>query len=198
MESIYLPGIGRAEEERLSKQRAIELWDKGIIRQYEVGTIKGLQQIHHYLFQDVFPFAGKIRNVNIAKGNFRFAPVLYLEDSLKAVEQMPESTFDEIIEKYTEMNVCHPFREGNGRATRIWLDCILRKELERCVDWDSIDRERYLSAMERSPVNNLELKTLIQGALTENIKNRSVYMKGIEASYYYEGFDNLPIENIDK
>lgn len=198
MESIYLPGIGRAEEERLSKQRAIELWDKGIIRQYEVGTIKGLQQIHHYLFQDVFPFAGKIRNVNIAKGNFRFAPVLYLEDSLKAVEQMPESTFDEIIEKYTEMNVCHPFREGNGRATRIWLDYILRKELERCVDWDSIDRERYLSAMERSPVNNLELKTLIQGALTENIKNRSVYMKGIEASYYYEGFDNLPIENIDK
>lgn len=193
-----MPGIGRAEEERLSKQRAIELWDKGIIRQYEVGTIKGLQQIHHYLFQDVFPFAGKIRNVNIAKGNFRFAPVLYLEDSLKAVEQMPESTFDEIIEKYTEMNVCHPFREGNGRATRIWLDCILRKELERCVDWDSIDRERYLSAMERSPVNNLELKTLIQGALTENIKNRSVYMKGIEASYYYEGFDNLPIENIDK
>lgn len=193
-----MPGIGRAEEERLSKQRAIELWDKGLIRQYEVGTIKGLQQIHHYLFQDVFPFAGKIRNVNIAKGNFRFAPVLYLEDSLKAVEQMPESTFDEIIEKYTEMNVCHPFREGNGRATRIWLDCILRKELERCVDWDSIDRERYLSAMERSPVNNLELKTLIQGALTENIKNRSVYMKGIEASYYYEGFDNLPIENIDK
>lgn len=196
MESIYLPGVGREDEEKLSKQRAIELWDKGIIQEFEIGTVKGLRQIHRYLFQDVFPFAGKIRSVNLAKGNFRFAPVLYLSESMKAVERMPENTFDEIVNKYTEMNVCHPFREGNGRATRIWMDCILRKEIGKCVDWDSVNREDYLSAMERSPVNNLELNMLLRKSLTGDIKNRSVYMKGIEASYYYEGFSSISVEKL--
>lgn len=188
--------MGTKKEEYLSKKRAIELWDKGIINEFEVGTFKGLQQIHQYIFQDVFSFAGKIRSVNLAKGNFRFAPLLFLEDNLKIIEKMPENEFDEIIEKYVEMNVAHPFREGNGRATRIWLDLILKKNLKKCVDWQKIDKIAYLQAMERSPVNSLELKRLIKNALTEDTENRDVYMKGIERSYEYEEQNDVDIYDI--
>ncbi|MDU4379452.1 MAG: Fic family protein [Anaerococcus vaginalis] len=188
--------MGTKKEEYLSKKRAIELWDKGIINEFEVGTFKGLQQIHQYIFQDVFSFAGKIRSVNLAKGNFRFAPLLFLEDNLKIIEKMPENEFDEIIEKYVEMNVAHPFREGNGRATRIWLDLILKKNLKKCVDWQKIDKIAYLQAMERSPVNALELKHLIKNALTEDTENRDVYMKGIERSYEYEEQNDVDIYDI--
>lgn len=188
--------MGTKKEEYLSKKRAIELWDKGIINEFEVGTFKGLQQIHQYIFQDVFSFAGKIRSVNLAKGNFRFAPLLFLEDNLKIIEKMPENEFDEIIEKYVEMNVAHPFREGNGRATRIWLDLILKKNLKKCVDWQKIDKMAYLQAMERSPVNSLELKHLIKNALTEDTENRDVYMKGIERSYEYEEQNDVDIYDI--
>lgn len=173
-------------EELASKKRAVELYDSGKINEFEVGTTKGLQQIHHYLFQDVFDFAGQIRDVDLAKGNFRFAPVIYLKDTLGTIDNLPEKTFDEIIKKYVEMNVAHPFREGNGRATRIWLDQILKKELGKCVDWSKIGKEEYLSAMERSPINDLEIKTLLESALTSDINNREVYMKGIQSSYEYE------------
>lgn len=188
--------MGTKKEEYLSKKRAIELWDKGIINEFEVGTFKGLQQIHQYIFQDVFSFAGKIRSVNLAKGNFRFAPLLFLEENLKIIEKMPENEFSEIIEKYVEMNVAHPFREGNGRATRIWLDLILKKNLKKCVDWQKIDKMAYLQAMERSPVNALELKHLIKNALTEDTENRDVYMKGIERSYEYEEQNDIDIYDI--
>lgn len=188
--------MGTKREEYLSKKRAIELWDKGIINEFEVGTFKGLQQIHKYIFQDVFSFAGKIRSVNLAKGNFRFAPLLFLEENLKIIEKMPENEFDEIIEKYMEMNVAHPFREGNGRATRIWLDLILKKNLKKCVDWQKIDKIAYLQAMERSPVNALELKHLIKNALTEDTENRDVYIKGIERSYEYEEQNDVDIYDI--
>lgn len=187
---------GINKEEYLSKKRAKELWDKGIINEFEVGTFKGLQQIHGYIFQDVFDFAGKIRSVNLAKGNFRFAPLLFLETNLKIIEDMPEDDFDKIIEKYVEMNVAHPFREGNGRATRVWLDLILKKNLKMCVDWQKIDKTEYLQAMERSVVNPLELKHLLKKALTKDIRNRDVYMKGIERSYEYEEQDNFDIYNI--
>ena len=173
-------------EELLSKKRAIELWQSGRINEIEVGTTKGLQEIHHFLFQDVFDFAGKIRSVDLAKGNFRFAPVIYLKDTLKTIDNLPENTFEEIVKKYVEMNVAHPFREGNGRATRIWLDLILKKNLKKCVDWSKINKEDYLSAMERSPINSLEIKTLLESALTDKIEDREVYMKGIQASYEYE------------
>lgn len=188
--------MGTKKEEYLSKKRAIELWDKGIINEFEVGTFKGLQQIHKYIFQDVFSFAGKIRSVNLAKGNFRFAPLLFLEDNLKTIEKMPENEFDEIVEKYVEMNVAHPFRDGNGRVTRIWLDLILKKNLKKCVDWQKIDKMAYLQAMERSPVNSLELKHLIKNALTEDTENRDVYMKGIERSYEYEEQNDIDIYDI--
>lgn len=188
--------MGTKREEYLSKKRAVELWDKGIINEFEVGTFKGLKQIHKYIFQDVFSFAGKIRSVNLAKGNFRFAPLLFLEENLKIIEKMPENDFDEIIEKYVEMNVAHPFREGNGRATRIWLDLILKKNLKKCVDWQKIDKMAYLQAMERSPVNSLELKHLIKNALTEDTENRDVYMKGIERSYEYEEQNDIDIYDI--
>lgn len=188
--------MGTKKEEYLSKKRAVELWDKGIINEFEVGTFKGLQQIHKYIFQDVFSFAGKIRSVNLAKGNFRFAPLLFLEENLKIIERMPENEFDEIVEKYVEMNVAHPFREGNGRATRIWLDLILKKNLKKCVDWQKIDKIAYLQAMERSPVNSLELKHLIKNALTEDTENRDVYMKGIERSYEYEEQNDVDIYDI--
>ena len=184
------------DEELLSKKRSIELWDKKIINTFEVGTTKGLQEIHKYLFQDIFDFAGEIRNVNISKGNFRFAPVLFLQDNLKIIENMPESNFDEIIEKYVEMNVAHPFREGNGRATRIWLDLILKKNLELCIDWARVDKFEYLSAMERSPVNSLEIKHLLKSSLTKDINSRQVYMRGIQNSYYYEDLYNYDIENL--
>lgn len=188
--------MGTKREEYLSKKRAIELWDKGIINEFEVGTFKGLQQIHQYIFQDVFSFAGKIRSVNLAKGNFRFAPLLFLEENLKIIEKMPENEFSEIIEKYVEMNVAHPFREGNGRAIRIWLDLILKKNLKKCVDWQKIDKMAYIQAMERSPVNSLELKHLIKNALTEDTENRDVYMKGIERSYEYEEQNDVDIYDI--
>ena len=186
------------DEELLSKRRAIELWDKGIINDFEVGTYKGLQEIHAFLFQDIFDFAGKTRDVNLSKGNFRFANLLYLESNLAIIERMPEGSFDEIIEKYVEMNVAHPFREGNGRATRIWLDLMLKKNLNACVDWAMVDRADYLSAMERSPVNSLEIKHLLKNALTDKVDDRGVYLRGIQQSYVYEDLDRYDIEDIEK
>ena len=186
------------DEELLSKRRAIELWDKGIINKFEVGTYKGLQEIHGFLFQDIFDFAGKTRDVNLSKGNFRFANLLYLESNLAIIERMPEGSFDEIIEKYVEMNVAHPFREGNGRATRIWLDLMLKKNLNKCIDWTMVDRADYLSAMERSPVNSLEIKHLLKNALTEKVDDRGVYLRGIQQSYVYENLDRYDIEDIEE
>lgn len=186
------------DEELLSKKRSIELWDNNLINEMEVGTVKGLQDIHRYLFQDIFEFAGEIRNVNLAKGNFRFAPILFLNENLKIIEKMPENNFDEIIDKYVEMNIAHPFREGNGRATRIWLDLILKKNLKVCIDWVKVDKFQYLSAMERSPVNSLEIKHLLKSAITEDIDNRQVYMRGIQTSYYYENLYNYNIDNLDQ
>ncbi|SFH98803.1 cell filamentation protein [Selenomonas ruminantium] len=183
-------------EERLTKKRALELYDKKILDQYEVGTFAGLQQIHGYLFQDVYEFAGKMRTVNIAKGNFRFAPVLYLDEALKSIDKMPQDTFEAIVEKYVEMNVAHPFREGNGRSTRIWLDNILRREIGRVIDWSMVDKEDYLLAMERSPVRDKEIKSLLKEALTDKIDDRQVYMKGIDASYRYEGYSTYRTEDI--
>lgn len=173
-------------EELASKKRAIELYDTGKINDFEVGTTEGLKEIHCFLFQDVFDFAGEIRDVNLAKGNFRFAPAIYLKDTLKTIDGLPEDTYDDIIKKYVEMNVAHPFREGNGRATRIWLDQILKKRLGMCVDWSKVEKDKYLSAMERSPINDLEIRTLLKDALTSDINNREVYMKGIQSSYDYE------------
>ena len=186
------------DEELLSKRRAIELWDKGFINNFEVGTYKGLQEIHGFLFQDIFDFAGKTRDVNLSKGNFRFANLLYLESNLAIIERMPEGSFDEIIEKYVEMNVAHPFREGNGRATRIWLDLILKKNLNKCIDWTMVDRADYLSAMERSPVNSLEIKHLLKNALTDKVDDRGVYLRGIQQSYVYEDLDRYDIEDIEE
>ena len=179
--------LARAEE-RLSKMRALELFEKGLLDTFEIGTFAGLAQIHRYLFQDIYDFAGQVRTVNLAKGGFRFAPVLYLKDALRSIGQMPQSTYDEIIEKYVEMNVAHPFREGNGRSTRIWLDILLKKELGQVVDWSKVDKDDYLLAMERSPIKDIEIKFLLKNALTEDIHNREVYMKGIDASYHYEGY----------
>ena len=186
------------DEELLSKRRAIELWDKGFINDFEVGTYKGLQEIHAFLFQDIFDFAGKTRDVNLSKGNFRFANLLYLESNLAIIERMPEGSFDEIIEKYVEMNVAHPFREGNGRATRIWLDLMLKKNLNKCIDWTMVDRADYLSAMERSPVNSLEIKHLLKNALTDRVDDRGVYLRGIQQSYVYEDLDRYDIEDIEE
>lgn len=185
-------------EEYLSKKRAIELWDTGLIDHFEVGTFKSLADIHAYLFQDVFDFAGKIRNVNISKGSFRFAPLLFLESNLSIIKKMPEDSFDQIIDKYVEMNIAHPFREGNGRATRIWLNLILKKNLGKCNDWDKIDKFVYLSAMERSVVNTLEIKHLLKSALTDKIEDREVFMKGIDKSYLYEDLYDISIREIDK
>ena len=176
-------------EERISKTRALELFEMGLLDTFEVGTFRGLAQIHSYLFDEIYDFAGQLRTVNIAKGNFRFAPVLYLQAALEHIGQMPQSTFDEIIEKYVEMNVAHPFREGNGRSTRLWLDAMLKKELRQVIDWSRVDKEDYLLAMERSPVKDLEIKTLLKAALTDRINDREVYMKGVDASYHYEGYD---------
>ena len=186
------------DEEFLSKKRAVELWDKGFINDFEVGTYKGLQEIHGFLFQDIFEFAGKTRDVNLSKGNFRFANLLYLDSNLAIIERMPEGSFDEIIEKYVEMNVAHPFREGNGRATRIWLDLMLKRNLDVCVDWASVDRADYLSAMERSPVNSLEIKHLLKNALTDKVDDRGVFLRGVQQSYVYEDLDRYDIEDIEK
>lgn len=183
-------------EEKITKTKALELFEKGLLDTYEVGTFKGLAQIHKYLFCDIYDFAGKVRKVNLAKGNFRFAPVMYLDAALKNIDQMPQKTFDQIIEKYVEMNVAHPFREGNGRSTRIWLDCILKKELGKVIDWSKVDKEDYLLAMERSPVKDVEIKVLLKNALTYKVDDREVYMKGIDASYHYEGYNVYKTENL--
>lgn len=177
------------EEERISKTKAIEMFETDFLNDLEPGTFDSLSKIHQYLFGDIYVFAGKVRTENIAKGNFRFAPVMYLEASLQHIDNMPQSNFDEIVDKYVEMNVAHPFREGNGRSTRIWLDLILKKELNKVVDWSKIDKEDYLLAMERSPVKSVEIKELLKSALTSDVNNRDVYMKGIDASYYYEGYN---------
>lgn len=184
------------QEERLSKKRALELFESGMMDKLEPGTFKTLQVIHKQLFMDIYDFAGKVRSVNIAKGGFRFVPAMYLLDALKQIERMPQSTFDEIIEKYVEMNVAHPFREGNGRSTRIWLDLILKKELQLVVDWSKVNKEDYLSAMERSPIKDLEIKFLLKNALTEHIDDREVYMKGIDASYMYEGYEEFKTKDL--
>lgn len=183
-------------EEKISKQKAKELFDSGKINKINVGTFSGLKQIHKYLFSKIYDFAGKIREVNIAKGNFRFAPVMYLAQSLKHIDKMPQSTFDEIIEKYVEMNIAHPFREGNGRSTRIWLDLILKKELKKVIDWNKVDKSEYLSAMERSVIKDVEIKQLLKNALTNKIDDRGTFMKGIDVSYYYEGYDEFKIEDL--
>jgi len=184
------------EEERISKRKALELFDTGLIDTFEVGTFKGLAQIHGFLFGEIYDFAGKMRTVNIAKGNFRFAPVMYLKAALDNIEKMPQDTFDHIIEKYVEMNVAHPFREGNGRSTRIWLDAILKKEIGQVIDWSKVDKEDYLLAMERSPVKDVEIKVLLNAALTDQIHDREVYMKGIDASYKYEGYNVYKTEDL--
>ncbi len=186
------------EEERISKQKALALYDTGLLNTFPVGTFAGLAMIHKYLFEDIYEFAGQMRTVNIVKGNFRFAPVMYLHPALESIDQMPQSTFDEIIEKYVEMNVAHPFREGNGRSTRIWLDSILKKELHQVVDWSRVEKSDYLMAMERSPVKDLEIKVLLHKALTEQIHDRQVYMKGIDASYHYEGYQIFRTEELAK
>lgn len=183
-------------EEKISKKRAIELFESGYLNNLEAGTFKSLSEIHKYLFDSIYDFAGQIRTVNIAKGNFRFAPVMYLEVALKNIEKMPQSTYDEIIEKYVEMNVAHPFREGNGRSTRIWLDLILKKELGQVVDWSLVDKDDYLSAMERSPVKDVEIKHVLKQVLTDKIDDREVYMKGIDHSYYYEGYSTFKTSNL--
>ena len=185
------------EEERITKAKALELFDTNKINEIEVGTFNGLSQIHKFLFDDVYYFAGKLRNENIAKGNFRFVPCIYLTAALSKIDEMPQNTFDEIVDKYVEMNVAHPFREGNGRSTRIWLDLILKKELNQVVDWSKIDKEEYLLAMERSPIKDTEIKLLLQSALTDQINNRQVFMKGIDASYEYEGYSTYKIEELN-
>ena len=183
-------------EEKISKKKALEMFDTNFLDTLEVGTYQALSNIHHYLFGDIYEFAGKIRDVNIAKGNFRFAPVIYLENALQNIEKMPQATFDEIIEKYIEMNIAHPFREGNGRSMRIWLDNILKKELKQVVEWSKVDKGDYLLAMERSPIKDVEIKIFLEAALTEKTNDRDVYMKGIDASYRYEGYYIYRIEDL--
>lgn len=184
------------EEERISKKKAVMLFDKHILQNIKCGEFSTLQTNHKYLFEDIYDFAGKLRNVNIAKGNFRFAPITYIEETLKNIDKMPQSTFDEIIEKYVEMNVAHPFREGNGRSTRIWLDHILKNEIGKAIDWSKVDKEDYLLAMERSPIKDLEIKYLLKNTLTDEINSREVYMKGIDHSYYYEGYITFKAEDL--
>ena len=184
------------EEERISKKQAKEMFENGYLDKLEAGTFECLKQIHKYLFEQIYDFAGELRKVNIAKGNFRFTPLAYLEEAIKNIEKMPQSTFDEIVEKYVEMNIAHPFREGNGRSTRIWLDHILKNEIGKVVDWSKVDKEDYLLAMERSPIKDVEIKVLLKGALTDEINSREVYMKGIDYSYYYEGYTTFKTEEL--
>ena len=187
--------LDRAEE-RISKKKAAQLFDRKLLDTFDVGTFAGLTAIHKYLFEDIYDFAGELRTVNIAKGNFRFAPLMYLQAALENIDKMPQSNFDEIIEKYVEMNVAHPFREGNGRSTRIWLDHILKNKIGKVVDWSKVDKEDYLLAMERSPIKDVEIKVLLKGALTDEINSREVYMKGIDHSYYYEGYTTFKTEEL--
>lgn len=187
--------LARAEE-KISKIKAIELYENNIVEEFEIGKFSGLAKIHKFLFEEIYDFAGKVRTVNIAKGNFRFVPVMYLDAALKYIDDMRQSTYNEIIEKYVEMNVAHPFREGNGRSTRIWLDLILKKELKLVIDWNKVDKEDYLLAMERSPIKDVEIKVLLKNALTDRIYDRNIYMKGIDVSYYYEGYNTFKLEDI--
>ena len=184
------------EEERISKKKAIELFETGLLDTLPAGKFVTLQAIHKYLFEDIYDFAGEIRTVNMAKGNFRFAPLMYLQAALENIDKMPQSNFDEIVEKYVEMNIAHPFREGNGRSTRIWLDHILKNEIGKVVDWSKVDKDDYLLAMERSPIKDVEIKVLLKGALTDEINSREVYMKGIDHSYYYEGYTTFKTEEL--
>lgn len=184
------------EEEQISKKKAVNLFDFAILKLLSDGTYKTLAAIHKYLFEDIYDFAGEIRTVNMAKGNFRFAPLMYLQVALENIDKMPQSNFDEIVEKYVEMNIAHPFREGNGRSTRIWLDHILKTEIGKVVDWSKVDKEDYLLAMERSPIKDVEIKVLLKGALTDKINSREVYMKGIDHSYYYEGYTTFKTEEL--
>ena len=184
------------EEERISKKKAVDLFEKGVLYNLPAGKFSTLQATHKYLFEDIYDFAGKLRTVNIAKGNFRFAPLMYLQAALDNIDKMPQSNFDEIVEKYVEMNIAHPFREGNGRSTRIWLDHILKNEIGKVVDWSKIDKEDCLLAMERSPIKDVEIKVLLKGALTDEVNSREVYMKGIDHSYYYEGYTSFKTEEL--
>lgn len=184
------------EEERISKKKAAQLFDQKLLDTFGVGTFAGLALIHKYLFEDIYDFAGELRTVNIAKGNFRFAPLMYLQSALENIDKMPQSNFDEIVEKYVEMNIAHPFREGNGRSTRIWLDHILKNKIGKVVDWSKVDKEDYLLAMERSPIKDVEIKVLLKGALTDEINSREVYIKGIDHSYYYEGYTTFNTEEL--
>lgn len=186
------------EEERITKINALELFDSKKIDEFEIGTTKGLCMIHEHLFKDIYNFAGEIRKVNIAKGNFRFASAIYLEDILSKIDSMPQNNFENIVKKYIEMNIAHPFREGNGRSTRIWLDMILKKEIKKVIDWSKIDKEEYLLAMERSPIKDTEIMLLLKEALTNEINNREVYMKGIDTSYKYEGYNTYTMDELDK
>lgn len=183
-------------EEKISKKKALELYEKGLLDTFEVGTFKGLADIHRYLFDEIYDFAGKVRTVNIAKNNFRFAPVTYLEAALESISKMPQGSFEEIVEKYVEMNAAHPFREGNGRSMRIWLDLIFKREIGCVTDWSRIGKEDYLLAMERSPIKDTEIKLLLKNALTDDVNNRQVYMKGIDVSYYYEGYNLFKAEDL--
>lgn len=189
------PELAEAEE-RISKKKAVELFENGLLDSLEAGTTASLKAIHKYLFDEIYDFAGELRTVNIAKGNFRFAPLMYLEAALANIDKMPQSTFDEIVEKYVEMNIAHPFREGNGRSTRIWLDCIFKKEIGKVVDWSKVDKEDYLLAMERSPIKDIEIKHILKDALNDDIHSREVYMKGIDHSYYYEGYTTFKTEDL--
>lgn len=185
------------EEERITKKKALELFDTGKINEFEIGTFNGLADIHRFMFSDVYDFAGKLREVNLAKGNFRFAPAMYLEEAIRKIDTMPQDNFDNIIKKYIEMNVAHPFRDGNGRITRIWLDMILKKEIGKVIDWSRVDKEEYLLAMERSPIKDTEINLLLSNALTDKIDDRSVYMKGIDTSYQYEGYNTYKMDELD-
>ena len=184
------------EEERISKKKAIELFENGILDNLPAGKFSTLQTIHKYLFGDIYDFAGELRTVNISKGNFRFAPLMYLESALENIDKMPQSNFDEIVEKYVEMNIAHPFREGNGRSARIWLDHILKNEISKVIDWSKVDKDDYLLAMERSPIKDIEIKHVLKAALTDEVDSREVYMKGIDHSYYYEGYTTFKAEEL--
>ena len=191
------PVLAEAEE-RISKKKAVELFENGLLDSLEPGTTASLKAIHKYLFDEIYDYAGELRTVNIAKGNFRFAPLMYLEAALANIDKMPQSTFDEIVEKYVEMNIAHPFREGNGRSTRIWLDCIFKKEIGKVVDWSKVDKEDYLLAMERSPIKDIEIKHILKNALTDKVDDRQIFMKGVDHSYEYEGYFAYKAEDLKK